>query len=217
MDVVDFETPHEKVVDTVADLDAVRRAVEGCEGIVIAHMASRQAGSYETPVVPFDVNVKGTANLYHAMMEREMKRAVLISTRGVLLPEPKADAVPGEGPYHFEGTYVMTKIMQEVTARRYHDEFGIATTIFRPAWIVYDGKKVVTKYGEEVDVYRSSFMDPRDIGRAVLMALDLEDPKLEAFSLGQDDSDAHLEPIRKRLGWYPRHTFDGLPRPPEGE
>jgi nucleoside-diphosphate-sugar epimerase len=39
MDVVDFTTSHEKIVSSVADLDAVQRAVEGVYGIVIAHMA----------------------------------------------------------------------------------------------------------------------------------------------------------------------------------
>jgi hypothetical protein len=40
--------------------------VKGCQAVVIAHMASRQAGSYQTPTVPFDANVKGTANLFFA-------------------------------------------------------------------------------------------------------------------------------------------------------
>ena len=61
MDVVDWQTPHEKVVGDVADLETCRRAVQGCQAVVIAHMASRQAGAYETPVLPFDANVKGTA------------------------------------------------------------------------------------------------------------------------------------------------------------
>jgi nucleoside-diphosphate-sugar epimerase len=69
MDVVDWQTPHEKVIGDVAHLETCRPAVQGCQGIVIAHMASRQAGAYQTPALPFDANVKGTANLFIAGLE----------------------------------------------------------------------------------------------------------------------------------------------------
>jgi len=80
MDVTPIESRHETVLGSVADLDTVRRALDGCQAMVIAHMASRQAAAYETPTMAFDVNVKGTANLYFAAVEQGIRRAVLVST-----------------------------------------------------------------------------------------------------------------------------------------
>ena len=203
----------ECMVGDIADLDVCRRAVEGVEALVLCHMAPNPAG-YQTPVAAIDINVKGTANLYHAAKDAGILRAVLISSTGVL-PHPAADPAPGDGPYRFGPNgmplYVLTKIMQECVARFYHDQHGVITTILRPSWIVYD-EDFTTKYGSRIDKYNTGLIDPRDIGAAVLAALALRDPKLEAFQIGQDDSGMSLSAARERLGWKPQHRFEGLPR-----
>ena len=201
----------EAVVGDLADLDLCRRAVSGVESVVLCHMAPRP-DAYKTPVLPFDANVKGTANLYHAAVESGIKRMVLISTGGLLEKRPRATAVPGEGPYNFKGElYVLTKILQEGIARYYHDEHKMSTAILRPPWIVYD-EDFHTKYGQRLEHYNPSLVDPRDIGFAALAALELPELGLEAFQLGQDDCDMDLTSARERLGWRPRYTFKGLPR-----
>src|SRR5690606_1734880 len=68
MDVNPFESSHEVVVGSVADLADVRKAVAGVEAIVIAHMAPNPT-AYVDPTMAFDVNVKGTANLFFAAKE----------------------------------------------------------------------------------------------------------------------------------------------------
>lgn len=197
-------------VGDIADLDVCRLAVDGVDAIVLCHMAPNPTG-YATPVQAIDVNVKGTANIYFAALERGVTRLVLISSTGVL-PHPGATPVPGDGPYNYHySLYVLTKIMQEDIARFYHEMHALNTAILRPAWIVYDGD-CVTKYGQRMERYDPGLIDPRDIGRAVLAALALPAPALDVFQLGQDDSGFDLSAARERLGWAPQHRFLDLPR-----
>jgi len=203
------ERADESLVGDIGDLDLCRRAVAGVDALVLCHMAPRPDG-YKTPVLAIDSNVKGTANLYHAAVEEGIGRVVLISTQGVLRKEPGATATPGDGPYNFTGElYTLTKIMQEDIARYYHDQHGVATALLRPGWIVYD-EDFHTKYGELLEAYSPSLIDPRDIGQAVLAALRLGDLDLEAFQLGQDDLDVDLSGARERLQWRPQYRFTGL-------
>ena len=230
LDVAERPAPvNELVVGDLADLEVCRRALEGVEAMVLCHMAPNPV-AYTAPPAGFDANVKGTANLYHAAHERGIRRAVLLSSISVLPKEEfgghntgtgtlqGADGLycvprtPGDGPYNFaNGLYALTKLMQEIVARHYFDSCGIATAIFRPAWIVYD-EELINKYGQRVEKYSTHLIDPRDLGRAFLEALDLADLKLEAFNIGQDDLPWDQAAIRARLHWRPEYRFASLPR-----
>jgi nucleoside-diphosphate-sugar epimerase len=206
----------ELMIADITDLAACRRSVEGMEAIVMCHMAPNPDG-YKNPPLAFDVNVKGTANLYHAAVEHGVRRVVLISSMGTVLkkPVPARDALPGVGPYAYgTGLYVLTKVIQEGIACHYFTEHQLPTAILRPMWIVNDDD-LVTKYGYKLEKYDPSLIDPRDIGRAALAALALPDPCLEHFNLGQDDYDRQhdMAGTRLRLGWRPEHRFASLARP----
>ena len=69
MDVRPFASRHEVVVGSVADLACVRAAMRGVDAMVLAHMAPRSPDAYAEPPVCFDINVKGTANLFFAAQE----------------------------------------------------------------------------------------------------------------------------------------------------
>ena len=201
----------EAIQGDLADLDVCRQAMAGMEAMVLCHMA-RNPDGYEAPPPAFDINVKGTANLFHAAVECGVTRCVLISTTDVIDREKSLDPRPGDGPYAFNhGLYGLTKVLQECIARHYHDKHGVSTVILRPGWIVYDGN-FITKYGFAMDHYDNGLIDPRDIGVAVASALALPDAGLEAYQLGQDDSGQELAPVRQRLGWAPKYLFTGLPR-----
>lgn len=203
------EGVNESVVTDIASLDECMKLVDGVDAVVMCHMAPNPV-AYKTPVMAIDVNVKGTANLYHAMVEKGVKRCVLISSTGVLHQDNGADAVPGDGPYKFgRGLYALTKQMQESLARHYFESNGIITTLLRPAWVVYD-EKLITKYGEKMEKYNGGLIDPRDIGTAVLKSLELPDPTLEAFNIGQDDLNAQQVRTRGRLKWSPKYKFESL-------
>lgn len=84
VDIRDFETPHEKRIGDVADLDFCMEVMKGAHLLLIAHMSPRP---YDTPYGPFNVNVTGTANLLFAAQANGTKRACIISS---------VDAVHGE-------------------------------------------------------------------------------------------------------------------------
>jgi nucleoside-diphosphate-sugar epimerase len=217
-----MEQVDEAVTADIGDLESCRRALAGIEALVLCHMAPNPAG-YVTPAMAIDVNVKGTANLYHAAVEARARRVVLISSAGVL-PEGARDTRPGAGPYASGasggaperrltmGFYRFTKGLQECVARWYWEAHGLPSAVLRPSWVVYDRDGCVTKYGKAVGRYDPGLIDPRDIGLAAVQALELPALALEAFNIGQDDAAFDLSAAHARLGWRPRYLFERLPR-----
>lgn len=216
MDVVDWQTPHEKVLGDVADLETCRRAVRGCQGIVIAHMASRQAGAYETPALPFDANVKGTANLFFAGLECGVRRYVLISSESVVMGHPAPPRRTTDMPYRGATLYGLTKVCQEVIAEQFQREHGLAVAALRVGYILSadDPNRVVDKYGKRIQERNPPCTDRRDIGEAARLAIELPDLGYEVFYvLGAPEADRFydMEPTFRRLGWKPRYDFTWLP------
>ncbi|MBA4388741.1 MAG: hypothetical protein C0404_12220 [Verrucomicrobia bacterium] len=212
-----MEHVDEAVTADIADLDACRGMLAGIEATVLCHMAPNPKG-YEAPPLAMDVNVKGTSNLYHAAVEQEVSRVVLISSTSVLFGGV-GTAVPGDGPYqygdvHKMGFYAFTKVLQECVARWYWEARKMPTALLRPSWIVYDGD-CVTKYGIAVRQYSSGLIDPRDIGMASVKALALPDLTIEAFNIGLDDAPFDLTAAHTRLAWRPQYLFKGLPGSPK--
>jgi len=205
-------TCNEIAVGDITDYETCRQLVAGMDAMVLCHMSPNPHG-YVTPPMAFDINVKGTANLYHAAAEAGIKRAVLVSTIGVVpVKQGMVDSVVGIGPYTSgEGLYSLTKVMQEIVATNYYNSDGIATAVLRPSWIVNDGE-LLTKYGEKMERYNDSLIDPRDIGRAANLALALPDLELESFNLGQEGYALDCTNTRERLGWAPVHRFESLAR-----
>lgn len=218
LDVAERPSPvNELMVGDIADLEVCRKATEGVDAMVLCHMAPNPT-AYQEPPLAFDVNVKGTANLYHAAAERGIRRVVMVSTVGVL-PQSGSSGIcqPGAGPYTFTygGLYSLTKLMGEIVARYHFENNGIASALLRPAWIVYD-EDLTTKYGKKVEFYVPHLIDPRDIGEAALLALELPDLALEAFNIGQDGFPWDTSAARQRLGWQPKYRFASLPPKPKG-
>jgi nucleoside-diphosphate-sugar epimerase len=218
MDVVDWPTPHEKVIGDVADLDTCRRAAAGCQAIVIAHMASRQAGAYETPLLPFDANVKGTANLFFAGLECGIRRYVLISSESVVMGHKVPPRRTREMPYRGTTLYGLTKVCQEVIAEQFQREHDLEVAALRVGYILSadDPAHVVDKYGNHIRDRNPPCTDRRDIGQAARLAMELPDLKYEIFYvLGAPEAERvyEMEPTFRRLGWKPRYDFTWLPLP----
>jgi UDP-glucose 4-epimerase len=216
MDVADWQTPHEKVVGDVADLETVRKAVGGCDAIVIAHMASRQAGSYETPTLPFDANVKGTANLFFEGVKAGIRKYVLISGEAVVMGHKTPPRRTLDLPLRTSTIYGLTKVLQEVIAEHYQREHNLQVASLRVGYILSadDPNHVVDKYGKHVQERNPPFTDRRDIGLAALRAIELPDLKFEKFFiLGAPEAGMvyEMEPSYTRLGWKPMYDFTWMP------
>lgn len=215
MDVAPIESPHESLVGDVCDLDVVRKAVAGMDAVIIGHMAPRNPGVYDVPTLPFDINVKGTAHLFHAAAEAKITRVVLISSIGVVVGHQRAKTfLRRDLPPATDGVYALTKSLQESVAEHYHRTAGIAVAMLRPAYIT-DEDRMVDKYGRHLVTVNWQFIDRRDIGDAADAALRLPDLGCEVFYvLGHPDADQHADMVatRERLGWTPKHDFTKHPR-----
>jgi nucleoside-diphosphate-sugar epimerase len=209
-----LETPHELILGDVRDLAAVRRAMADMEAVVISHMAANRPEVYADPVVPFDVNVKGTANLFAAAVEAGVKRVVLISSTGVVAGHQKAGRfLTRDMPPSSTNMYTLTKVCQEAIARHYYDVHRLPVALLRSAYVT-DADTLVDKYGKKKPSVNWQFIDRRDIGDAVHCALQLPDLGYEVFYvLGHRDADRHadVQHTRDRLGWKPVHDFSQYP------
>jgi len=214
MDVVDWEAPAEKMIGSVADLEVCRRGMQGMDAVVIAHMATRQTGSYETPVLPFDINVKGTANLLFAAMEQKVERICLISSAAAVGGYPPETFRTRDMPLQSgKDMYSLSKTCQELLTEHYHRHFGMRIAVQRVGWIV-DADTCVTKYGEKLPHYNSGMVDPRDMGEAARLALELPDLGYEIFYVaGSPGSEKcyDLTYAEQRLKWKPKFDFSNLP------
>jgi len=210
MDVHPFETPHEMVAGSVADLDSVRSAVRGMDAIVIAHMA-KNPDAYVDPTLPFDINVKGTANLLFAAAEQKVNKVVLISSGGVT---SKHDVAVHHHtlPPKTKGLYYLTKVLQEVTAEHMSREAGISVAALRIGYIV-DGETRLDKYGRTVDKPHPQLTDRGDVGEVACLCLERNDITYEVFPVvGVKSAITQYDTLhtRQRLGWTPKYDFAWL-------
>jgi len=218
MDVAKFERKeHEVFIGDVGEIETVRKAVQGMDAIVIAHMASSQAGAYKTPEVCFDANVKGTANLFFAAAEKGVKRAILISSISVTHGYQGRAYCEHDLPPKANELYGLTKVCQEVVAEHFYRVHGLKVAVLRVGGIV-DADTMINKYGKKVEYPAEIYIDPRDIGEAVRLALELPDLEYESFVLiGSPlaEKKYDIEYSRKRLSWKPKYDFRGPAQSPK--
>lgn len=222
LDVRPFASPHEVVVADVADLAACRQAMTGIAGLVIAHMAPRGEGdvNYKSPTLPFDINVKGTANLFHAAVEAGVKAVVVISSTAAVdhyLKVEKRTEFPHDLPARALGIYGLTKVVQETIAEQYAREHGLRVACLRVGYIL-DGERNQDKYGRHVGARVALDTDRRDIGGVARLCLEDASLRFDIFnvmSAPEAQRTWDLQYTCERLHWRPRYDFRWLPTPKE--
>lgn len=205
-------TPDEFQVGDVSDLTDVAKACSGVDAIIISHMAPQR--SYETPVLPYDINVKGTGLLCAEAAKQGIRRVVLISSITVV------DGYRASGrrfmrelPAMPIGLYGLTKHLQEQILE-YHQRLGHFTAVsLRPAYVT-DADTLTDKYQRQKPSVNWQFIDRRDIAGAAIAALTTgRDATGIYYVHGHRDGPTHLEtePTARDLGWTPRHDFSNWP------
>jgi nucleoside-diphosphate-sugar epimerase len=215
LDVVPIEGKHESRVGDVSKLEDAMALCEGCTGLVIGHMAPQGPKNYGTPTVPFDVNVKGTANLFHAAVAQGIKRVVLISSGGAVQRHAaEGKFMTADLPLAPQSMYTLTKALQEQIARYYYENHGIEVSVLRPYYIC-DEDSLADKYGIKRPSVNFQFIDPRDIAEAARLSFLVPKLGFEIFYLmGHPDAEAKadIKHLREFLGWKAKHTFEKYPR-----
>ncbi|MCL2647531.1 MAG: NAD(P)-dependent oxidoreductase [Phycisphaerales bacterium] len=218
MDITPFSSKHETLTADVSDLDAVRSATKGMGGgdaIIIAHMAPRNPDSYLTPTLPFDINVKGTANLFHAAVENGVKRIVVISSTGAPIAYSKTEYgedVPHTAPPKSKGIYGLTKALQEIIAEQYSREHHLAVAALRVGWIM-DQDSLTNKYGTRITKYSPMLTDRRDIGEVTRLCLHHPTLTYEVFNVMSTPESLTASDVQHTcdfLHWTPRYPFNNL-------
>jgi nucleoside-diphosphate-sugar epimerase len=215
LDVQATDGPGEALVGDVADLNDAMRLCEGCTELVIAHMAPNRPEIYGDPILPFDINVKGVANLFHAAHHHGLRRVVLISSTAVVAGHMQAGKfLSRDLPHAPTTTYGLTKALQENIAEYYNREKGMEVCVLRPAHIC-DEDKLTDKYQKKLTVANWVMIDPRDIAEAVRLSVLAPSLDYEVFYIsGHIDAGdrADIQSTREFLKWQPRHTFVMYPR-----
>ncbi len=117
------------VVASLADPEAVRAAVAGCDAVV--HLAARAGipDSVTDPLGTFEANVTQTIGLLEAARQAGARRFVLASSNAVLGPhEPPADETVLARP---ASPYGASKLAGEAYLAAYAATYGMATCALR--------------------------------------------------------------------------------------
>ena len=205
------DEPH---LGSVADPAAVASACAGVDAIVIAHMAPQGSGAYDTPVLPFDINVKGTALLCAEAARLGIKRIVLISSISVVEGHRSSTRlITRDLPPLPVSTYGLTKHLQEQIIE-FHVRAGYFTAVsLRPCYVT-DSDTLADKYRHKRPSVNWQFIDRRDVADAAVAALA---PGCDAqgtyFIHGHPAGARHLEvePTERDLRWTARNDFSQWP------
>ncbi len=136
--VIDVEAGDGRVTPCdVRDIDAVRRALQGCQAVV--HLAALDDGIVEEEEAYVDVNLRGTWNVLQASEELGVSRVVLASSVAAL--GMGADNPPGVLPLPVETelrprqAYGVTKKVAEQFARTFVDRGRLEVISLRPSLV----------------------------------------------------------------------------------
>lgn len=115
----------------VADVQLVRRAVQGCQAVVhLAAVASVQA-SVEDPVGTHQSNLVGTLNICEAMREAGIRRVVFASSAAVYGNNGDGEAIDEETPKAPLTPYAADKLASEHYLDFYRRQHGLEPVVFR--------------------------------------------------------------------------------------
>jgi nucleoside-diphosphate-sugar epimerase len=176
------------VVGELGERGALRRLVEGQEGVVHVAAVYRTAGHPDSYYR--DVNVGGTERLLEAALEAGVRRFVHTSTVGVHgdVKNPPADETAPIAP---GDVYQATKAEAEALALRFHRERGLPLCVVRPGAIYGPGETRLLKLfraiargryaivGSGRSYYHPVYID--DLVQGFLLALDRPEAVGEAF------------------------------------
>jgi len=178
----------EVVIADMKDVDSLRKAVTGVQGVFHIAALFRQAG---LPESEFDaVNAVGTRNLFEVSVAEGVSRVIHCSTVGVI--EPKQD-VPSteEDPYSPADMYQRSKMDGEKIALEFYQSGTISGVVIRPAMIYGPGDdrtlkmfKMISK-GQFFYVGKGDklvhWIDVRDLAKAFLLAMQHEECNAEIY------------------------------------
>lgn len=164
----------EHIAANVGDLDAVRRAVRGVDGIV--HLGGFSVESDFATILA--ANIVGTHNVFEAARLEGVRRIVFASSNHVMGFYPRAEKIAVDRTVRPDSRYGASKAFGEALASLYADKYGAECLVIRIGHIV-------PKPENPRDL--AVWLSPRDFVQ--LIAIGLDRPGLRyAIVFGMSDN-----------------------------
>ena len=197
----------------VLSQDQLRGALKGHDAIV-------HAAALLLPTEPaarmFEVNVVGTWNVLEVAADFGIRKVVLISSEcssgiinisGIDNARPDYLPVDEDHPLRPMETYGLSKQLAEMAARSHARRGAMQIVALRPTLIVMPemaGYVAAVRQKDDPDLW--SYVELRDVVRAVRLALDYKGPAFDAFYLSARDTfstEETLSFMKRRFGRLP--------------
>lgn len=168
----DLDASDELVVSDISNFEAM---VEACDGVdAIAHLAifGRWKGMTRSQLaqLTFDVDMKGTYNIYEAARINKVKTVVYASTNHVTgMNEKKGIKSFPDDPVRPDSVYGAGKAFGEALGRWYVDEYGMRVFCLRIA--NFNGKD---EPGRKYEPGHSRWFSPKDIAQMTWRCIEAE-------------------------------------------
>jgi nucleoside-diphosphate-sugar epimerase len=124
------------IAGNIMDLDRLMQACRGCE--VIVHLAAVPGPRRATPEELMSINVIGTVHVLEAAVRNGIGKIVFASSGAAAgftfaskKMTPRYFPVDEEHPSEPQDEYGLSKLLGEITCKRYSDAFGLQTTCLR--------------------------------------------------------------------------------------
>jgi len=189
-------------VGDLTDVEALRRAMEGCE--VVIHLAANAWNApFEQEMVPN--NIIGPYNVLEAARGRGVRRVVLASTCHTVMDYPRDHVVEVDEPYHPDNLYGVTKAYAEVLGRLYHSRHGLEFVAVRIGWLLLADSKYI-----EHPVADGIWISERDLADLLLRAVETADVGfLIVFATSHPAvPQVSLRSAREALGYEPQDSLE---------
>jgi UDP-glucose 4-epimerase len=210
----------------VKHLEPLVGAFAGCRQVF--HLAANADVRHgpEHPRRDLDENTVGTFNVLEAA-RRAGVAAVAFSSTGSVYGEATVIPTPEDAPFPVQTSlYGASKLAGEGLITAYAEAYGIRARIFRFVSIlgeryshghVFDFYKRLLENPHELKVLgdgqqRKSYLYVQDCIDAIVLAMDLEEPRVAIFNLGQDEYcqvNDSIGWITGHLGLRPRLVYSG--------
>ena len=206
----------ETILGRVENFGEVEIAIRNIDAVV--HLAVAGGSSaYNNPNVPFDVNVKGTYNVFEASRQNKVRKIVHLSSAPVHVSLRKGEMISAMEDWRSteenSPLYDLTKRLQETIAKDYCETHGMTAIVLRGGHIV-DGRNETDLKERPLSTLtycRGGWICRYDLANACLKALDSDKQGYHAFHIiGSIDAQHHFDTDRteRELGLIFRNRFD---------
>jgi len=208
LDIAEIEHPEGEVVKgDVSDLDTVKGAMAGMDGVIHLAFSRRSLDAH------FDVNVKATYYVLQAAKDEGAKKVVYASTLSIYDGHPtlrQQTNVSEDTPAWGQSLYGLSKYMGEMAVKSFGDAHGLSAIALR-----LTGLKTREEWAQDIEAGRTSLEECRgstlmeDVARAFRLALEVEGVGFGVYNICGDNPGRmwDISRAREALGFWPEFRF----------